>query len=66
MCDSSLQGRRQMERELREARETLRETQERLQSLEEERDQAHQDLCSAKEVRISITTAIFLFMSLHC
>ncbi|KAJ8407796.1 hypothetical protein AAFF_G00268400 [Aldrovandia affinis] len=47
--DFCKQGRQQVERELKEARKALREAQERLQSLEDERDQAFQQLRSAKE-----------------
>ncbi|XP_061078534.1 trichohyalin-like [Conger conger] len=56
--DFSKQRRRQVERELREARDALRETQERLQSQEEEREQALQDLCSAKENQWTVKSQV--------
>ncbi|XP_035250896.1 paramyosin-like isoform X2 [Anguilla anguilla] len=56
--DFSKQRRRQMERELREAREALRDAQESLQSLDEEKDQALQELHSAKESQLAVQTQV--------
>ncbi|KAJ8343450.1 hypothetical protein SKAU_G00307790 [Synaphobranchus kaupii] len=56
--DIGKQGRRQTDRELKEARDSLREAQERLESLQEQREQAHHELRTAKESQLTVRSQV--------